>query len=132
VKACQPFPLFLVTSAGRSSTQDRGQPRLHPGRLRQSRHQPAEEQRRLQEIETARTSRLFSGSESRGTPAAAELPQRSRQVPDLASIGLAPPPATPSAQDRQNAFLNAAADRRRLRPIAPLRQYRRTSFRREQ
>jgi type IV secretion system protein TrbI len=43
--------------------------------------------------------------------------------PNLASLGLAPPPATPSAQDRQNAFLNAAPDRRTVAPdrvVAPL------------
>ncbi|WIM13824.1 TrbI/VirB10 family protein [Enhydrobacter sp.] len=37
-------------------------------------------------------------------------------TPDLASLGLAPQPATPSAQDRQLAFLNAAADRRTVAP----------------
>lgn len=81
-----------------------------------------EEQRRLQEIETARTSRLFSGSESRGAPAAAGSAPALPPTPDLASLGLAPPPATPSAQDRQNAFLNAAADRRTVSPdrvVAP-------------
>ena len=72
-----------------------------------------EEQRRLQEIETARVSRLFSGTENRpvastGTGAATIAPP---PVPDLAGLGLAPPPATPSAQDRQLAFLNAAAER---------------------
>ena len=35
-------------------------------------------------------------------------------APDLAGLGLAPQPATPSAQDRQLAFLNAAADRRTI------------------
>ncbi|WP_298954099.1 TrbI/VirB10 family protein [uncultured Methylobacterium sp.] len=82
----------------------------------------AEEQRRLQEIETARTSRLFSGSESRTAPAAAGAVPSLPPAPDLASLGLAPPPATPSAQDRQNAFLNAPADRRTVSPdrvVAP-------------
>ncbi|MES6346298.1 TrbI/VirB10 family protein, partial [Cutibacterium acnes] len=37
-------------------------------------------------------------------------------TPDLTGLGLAPPPATPSAQDRQLAFLNAAADRRTVAP----------------
>src|SRR5690606_32251832 len=37
-------------------------------------------------------------------------------IPDLTGLGLAPPPATPTAQDRQNAFLNAAADRRTVAP----------------
>jgi type IV secretory pathway VirB10-like protein len=78
----------------------------------------AEEQRRLQEIETARTSRLFAGTESRqtgpsspGTAAIAPPP-----APDLTSLGLAPPPATPTAQERQLAFLNAATDRRTVAP----------------
>ena len=37
-------------------------------------------------------------------------------APDLAGLGLAPPPATPTAQDRQLAFLNAAVDRRTVAP----------------
>jgi type IV secretory pathway VirB10-like protein len=54
-----------------------------------------------------------------------------RRRADLASLGLAPPPATPSAQDRQNAFLNAAADRRTVAPArVALRRRRRISFRR--
>lgn len=92
--------------------QNRGQPlpnQPNPGIS-------AEEQRRLQEIETARVSRLFSGTENRpmastGPGAAAIAPP-----PDLTGLGLAPPPATPSAQDRQLAFLNAAADRRTVAP----------------
>jgi type IV secretion system protein VirB10 len=50
-------------------------------------------------------------SPSPGSAAAAPQP-----TPDLASLGLAPQPATPSAQDRQLAFLNAAADRRTVAP----------------
>ena len=94
--------------------QNRGQPlpnQPNPGLS-------AEEQRRLQEIETARVSRLFSGTENRpmastGPGAATIAPP---PVPDLTGLGLAPPPATPSAQDRQLAFLNAAADRRTVAP----------------
>lgn len=93
--------------------QNRGQPlpnQPNPGLS-------AEEQRRLQEIETARISRLFSGTENRpmastGSGAATIAPP----APDLAGLGLAPPPATPSAQDRQLAFLNAAVDRRSVAP----------------
>lgn len=77
--------------------QNRGQPlpnQPNPGIS-------AEEQRRLQEIETARVSRLFSGTENRPMastgPGAAAIPP----APDLTGLGLAPPPATPSAQDRQ-------------------------------
>ena len=94
--------------------QNRGQPlpnQPNPG-------VSAEEQRRLQEIETARVSRLFSGTENRpmastgpGAATIAPPPQ-----PDLTGLGLAPQPATPSAQDRQLAFLNAAVDRRTVSP----------------
>ncbi|NNM77853.1 TrbI/VirB10 family protein [Sphingomonas sp. ID1715] len=99
-----------------------GQPVPAPGIATPNPGLSQEEQRRLQEIETARTSRLFSGSESRAgapatTPAVVPPP-----TPNLASLGLAPPPATPSAQDRQNAFLNAAPDRRTVAPdrvVAP-------------
>lgn len=94
--------------------QNRGQPlpnQSNPGIS-------AEEQRRLQEIETARVSRLFSGTENRpmastGPGAATIAPP---PAPDLTGLGLAPQPATPSAQDRQLAFLNAAADRRTVAP----------------
>ena len=94
------------------NAQDRGQPVPTPNVATPNPGISPEEQRRLQEIENARTSRLFSGIETRagaGAPASAIAPP---PVPDLASLGLTPPPATPSAQDRQNAFLNAAADRR--------------------
>jgi type IV secretory pathway VirB10-like protein len=91
--------------------QNRGQPMPNTGIS-------AEEQRRLQEIETARVSRLFSGTENR--PMAATSPGAATiappPAPDLTGLGLTPPPATPSAQDRQLAFLNAAADRRTVAP----------------
>lgn len=94
--------------------QNRGQPlptQPNPGLS-------AEEQRRLQEIETARVSRLFSGTENRPTasagPAAATVAPP--PAPDLTGLGLAPQPATPSAQDRQLAFLNAPTDRRTVAP----------------
>lgn len=82
----------------------------------------AEEQRRLQEIEAARTSRLFSTTETRATPSAATSVTTAGStvdplaLPSLAGLGLAPQPATPSAQDRQLAFLNASADRRTVSP----------------
>jgi len=94
--------------------QNRGQPlpsQPNPGLS-------AEEQRRLQEIETARVSRLFSGTENRpmapAGPAAATIAPP--PAPDLTGLGLAPQPATPSAQDRQLAFLNAPTDRRTVAP----------------
>ncbi|WP_027061085.1 TrbI/VirB10 family protein [Mesorhizobium loti] len=90
----------------------------------QNRGQPvegvsAEEQRRLQEIEAARTSRLFAGTETRSAPAMpAPAPSQTpaMESPTLAGLGLAPQPATPTAQERQTAFLDAAVDRRTVRP----------------
>jgi type IV secretory pathway VirB10-like protein len=92
------------------SAQNRGQPVAGVS---------AEEQRRLQEIDAARTSRLFAGTETRSTPATpppapSETPAMGS--PTLAGLGLAPEPATPTAQERQAAFLNAAADRRTVSP----------------
>jgi type IV secretion system protein VirB10 len=92
--------------------QERGQPVPTPGIATPNPGISPEEQRRLQEIETARNSRLFSGTETRAGASAAPPAITSPPAPDLASLGLAPQPATPSAQDRQNAFLNAAPDRR--------------------
>ncbi len=92
--------------------QERGQPVPAPGIATPNPGISPEEQRRRQEIETARTSRLFSGTETRAGASAAAPSIAPPPAPDLASLGLAPPPATPSAQDRQNAFLNAAPDRR--------------------
>jgi type IV secretion system protein VirB10 len=83
----------------------------------------AEEQRRAQEVEAARLARLFSPSEttrpantsnaaaSTTSPAATANPQT-----NLASLGLTPQPSTPSAQDRQNAFLNQTPDKRTVAP----------------
>uniref|UniRef100_B0SV72 Conjugation TrbI family protein n=1 Tax=Caulobacter sp. (strain K31) TaxID=366602 RepID=B0SV72_CAUSK len=97
--------------------QKRGQPVPVPGAGPVTPGLTAEEQRRLQEIETARTSRLFSATETRSAAASTStttpLGADSSMPPqNLASLGLAPQPATPSAQDRQRAFLNAAPDRR--------------------
>ncbi|MER9874564.1 TrbI/VirB10 family protein [Mesorhizobium sp. M0195] len=76
-----------------------------------------EEQRREQELEAARTARLFASTQTRpasdataaqpGTGTTGTMPQT-----DLASLGLAPQPAMPSAQDRQLAFLNQPPDKR--------------------
>ena len=100
------------------SAQNRGQTMPNPGGVAPNPGLSAEEQRRLQEIESARTAKLFAGTENRPTPPSASgtatvVPP---PTPDLASLGLAPQPATPSAQDRQLAFLNAAADRRTVSP----------------
>lgn len=93
------------------SAQNRGQPVPAPGVAPVQPGISPEEQRRLQEIETARTSRLFAASEARTTtPATTSTPTLAQ--PDLTSLGLAPPAATPTAQERQQAFLNAPVDRR--------------------
>ncbi|MER8677587.1 MULTISPECIES: TrbI/VirB10 family protein [unclassified Mesorhizobium] len=80
-----------------------------------------EEQRREQELEAARTARLFASTQTRpasdataaqpGTGGTGTMPQT-----ELASLGLAPQPATPSAQDRQRAFLDQPADKRTVSP----------------
>lgn len=97
--------------------QNRGQP-VPPGVAAPNPGLSAEEQRRLQEIEAARTARLFASTENRpmSSPSPDSAAAAPQPTPDLASLGLAPQPATPSAQDRQLAFLNAAADRRTVAP----------------
>jgi type IV secretion system protein TrbI len=73
----------------------------------------AEEQRRLQEIETARMSKLFAATETRNvSPVLQGTAPMAVPTPDLASLGLAPQPAAPTAQDKQLAFLNASIDRK--------------------
>ena len=72
----------------------------------------AEEQRRQQEIETARTAKLFANTQTHVAPDVVPASTASSPIPDLANLGLAPQPATPTAQDRQLAFLNAAPDKR--------------------
>lgn len=99
---------------------DLGRPILNS----QNRGQPvtgvsAEEQRRLQEVEAARTSRLFAGTEMRfapATPAPAPGEEPATESPTPVGLGLTPEPATLTAQDRQAAFLNAAVDRRTVSP----------------
>jgi type IV secretory pathway VirB10-like protein len=96
--------------------QNRGQPVPASGMATPNQGVSAEEQRRLQEIESARTSKMFAGTESRTTSGAGPDIAAPPNLPNLTGLGLAPPPATPSAQDRQLAFLNAAADRRTVAP----------------
>ncbi|MBZ7921500.1 TrbI/VirB10 family protein [Ensifer adhaerens] len=74
----------------------------------------AEEQRRLQELESARTARLFASTETRSVSSqpVATATTATTPTPDLTNLGLAPQPATPTAQDRQLAFLNQAPDKR--------------------
>lgn len=92
--------------------QNRGQPVPTPGIAQPQPGISAEEQRRLQEIESARTSRLFSATESRNAAPAAASAATNLATPDLTGLGLAPQPTTPTAQERQQAFLNAPVDRR--------------------
>lgn len=98
--------------------QNRGQPVPTPGLATPNPGLSAEEQRRLQEIETARTAKLFTDTDGRSaTPSGSgPTPIAPPPAPDLASLGLAPQPTTPTAQERQLAFLNAAADRRTVAP----------------
>jgi type IV secretory pathway VirB10-like protein len=99
------------------NAQNRGQPVPPPGVATPQPGLSAEEQRRLQEIEAARTARLFASTDIRSASATSPAPAASAPaMPDLASLGLAPQPSTPTAQDRQLAFLNAAADRRTVAP----------------
>ncbi|MBZ9794679.1 TrbI/VirB10 family protein [Mesorhizobium sp. ES1-4] len=77
-----------------------------------------EEQRRAQELEAARTARLFASTETRpaGNATTAQPATNVAPQPDLANLGLAPQPATPSAEDRQLAFLNQTPDKRTVSP----------------
>ena len=77
-----------------------------------------EEQRRVQELEAARTARLFASTETRpaNTAPPVQPSVTATQQTGLAGLGLAPQPATPSAQDRQLAFLNQAPDKRTVAP----------------
>ena len=96
------------------SAQNGGQP--IPGMTTPASPGPSpEEQRRAQELEAARTARLFSSTETRPASAAPTAPAAAPAT-DLASLGLAPQPTTPSAQDRQLAFLNQAPDKRTVSP----------------
>ncbi|WP_091740227.1 TrbI/VirB10 family protein [Phenylobacterium immobile] len=99
------------------TAQNRGQPVPAPGVAAPGPGSSPEEQRRIQELEAARTARLFAATE---TMTASALPSQAtpatQPAPDLAGLGLASSPATPTPQDRQNAFLNAAADRRTAAP----------------
>ncbi|RJT27850.1 TrbI/VirB10 family protein [Mesorhizobium waimense] len=77
-----------------------------------------EEQRREQELEAARTARLFASTQTRPASDAtvARATTDTMPQPNLASLGLAPQPATPSAQDRQLAFLDQPPDKRTVSP----------------
>jgi type IV secretion system protein VirB10 len=99
------------------NAQNGGQPVPVPG-MAQPVAAPAgpdpEVQRRHQELEAARTARLFSAFQAVSGNAVASSPPPS--TPDLATLGLAPQPATPTAQDRQLAFLGQSPDKRTVAP----------------
>lgn len=95
--------------------QQRGQPVVAPGAPMATPGVDPAEQRRLQEQEAALTGRLFTSTDTRTGNSAAPSPTAA-PVPDLTTLGLSPQPATPTAQERQNAFLNAAPDRRTVAP----------------
>lgn len=97
--------------------QNRGQPVPATGVVTPAPGLSAEEQRRLQEIEAARTGKLFASTESRSVASPATMTANATPpMPDLTSLGLAPQPATPTAQDRQLAFLNQTPDKRTVAP----------------
>lgn len=101
--------------------QNRGQP-VVPPTMAGAPGMDQEEQRRLAEEEAARTSRVFFQTEAR--PVASST--AGGAMPDLAGLGLTGQAGTPTAQDRQSAFLNAAVDRRTVSPdrvMAPASPY---------
>lgn len=100
------------------NAQNNGQPVPAPGMAPQAAAPTGpdpEIQRRRQELEAARTARLFSASQA-VTRNASPAPQSGAAPTDLAGLGLAPQPATPTAQDRQLAFLGQAPDKRTVAP----------------
>jgi type IV secretion system protein VirB10 len=102
------------------NAQNRGQPVTPPTMAATARVDP-EEQRRLAELEAARTSRVFFQSGPASTSTSAGMTS-----PALAGLGTAPQPGAPTAQDRQLAFLNAPVDRRTVaadRVMAPASPY---------
>jgi type IV secretion system protein VirB10 len=98
--------------------QNRGQPVVPPA-IATPQVDP-EEQRRLAEEEAARTSRVFfqtAPGSGAGTGMAGGMAN-----PNLAGLGLPGTQGAPTAQHRQNAFLNAPVDRRTVvadRVMAP-------------
>lgn len=92
--------------------QNRGQPVVPPAMATPA-VDPAE-QRRLAEEEAARLSRVFFQT-APGASAAVGMPA-GIVAPNLAGLGLPGQMGTPTAQDRQSAFLNAAVDRRTVAP----------------
>lgn len=102
--------------------QNRGQPVVPPAMA--TPQVDPEEQRRIAEEEAARTSRVFFQSGPGTAGSAGTSPDGSS--PNLAGLGLPGQMGAPTAQDRQNAFLNAGVDRRTVaqdRVMAPASPY---------
>jgi type IV secretion system protein VirB10 len=97
--------------------QERGQPVPASG-PRPAPGLSPEEQRRLQEIEAARTSRLFANTETRQAPPS-PTPASATQGGTVA-VPAEPPPIDPASiqnmQDRKLAFVNGPVDRRTVSP----------------
>ncbi|MEV5023590.1 TrbI/VirB10 family protein [Sphingobium sp. LMA1-1-1.1] len=101
------------------NAQNGGQPIPAPGITTPVPSGPSpEEQRRAQELEAARLAKLFATTETRPATNSTAMSPTATATPstDLAGLGLAPQPATPSAQQRQQAFLDAAPDKRTVSP----------------
>ena len=73
-------------------------------------------ERRRQELEEARTSRVFFQSGAQTATAMAGGGTPGDGMPNLVGMGAPGPTGTPTAQDRQLAFLNQPADRRTVAP----------------
>jgi type IV secretion system protein VirB10 len=90
----------------------------------------AEEQHRQQEMESARTAKLFAPTATRpvtsDTPATTQTISTNQSMSDLTALGLGPQPSTPTAIERQNAFLDAMPDKHTVSPdrvAAPVSPY---------
>ncbi len=101
------------------NAQNQGQPVVPPAMA--TPQVDPEEQRRLAELEAARTSQVFFQAGPVSTSASDGMTS-----PGLAGVGTGAQPGTQTAQDRQLAFLNAPVDRRTIaadRIIAPASPY---------
>nr|WP_232449710.1 TrbI/VirB10 family protein [Granulibacter bethesdensis] len=101
----QPVPVSAIDAPAGPSAPD---PEVE--RRRQER------ERRRQELEAARTSRVFFQSGAQAATAMAGGGTPGDGMPNLVGMGASGQTATPTAQDRQLAFLNQAADRRTVSP----------------
>ena len=106
-----------VPKLGPALPGDLGRPMLDPVTPEARPEVDPDEQRRKQEMEAARLAKLFAPSEAKSAPpVTATAAGAAAPATDLAGLGLAPLPSTPSAQDRQTAFLNQASDKRTVTP----------------